>query len=396
MQTGAAADAGRAPRRRSAATARRRSAATARRRLVVGVLLPLALVACTPGDDASPATPAAPATTRSGEASDAGRTSGAGDPSGAGDAQDPAEGSEGAAETVVARVPVGPATVEVAVPPLPPGAPSGSGPAAAVTAGDEGASDVTLALADGPARISVEGGSLVRHADGTLTVLDDAGTPVGGLGAPRVIAPHADGPGTGAPVASGTDGPGGPGSPGGGTDRDDEASDGTDRDDEASDGTDRDDPAGGRTSHDDDADAGTNGDGGRGDDPSATPRVRTALVDARHAEVTLVPAAGTPSAWDVVVPLGTRALRSTDWGEREGGRSLAVDPTAWARTAGQAGRELVWAQVVAAEPEADSPTMRDQLVCHAVGAPDKATWNLEPWRPDVGLLDTMAARCNPT
>ncbi|QUC01716.1 DUF2599 domain-containing protein [Cellulosimicrobium cellulans] len=100
-------------------------------------------------------------------------------------------------------------------------------------------------------------------------------------------------------------------------------------------------------------------------------------------------------AWDVVVPLGTRAVRSTDWGEREGGRSLAVDPTAWARAAGQAGRELVWAQVVAAEPEADTPTMHDQLVCHAVGAPDKATWNLEPWRPDVGLLATMSARCNP-
>ncbi|MBE9924495.1 DUF2599 domain-containing protein [Cellulosimicrobium cellulans] len=100
-------------------------------------------------------------------------------------------------------------------------------------------------------------------------------------------------------------------------------------------------------------------------------------------------------AWDVVVPLGTRAVRSTDWGEREGGRSLAVDPTAWARGAGQAGQELVWAQVVAAEPEADTPTMHDQLLCHAVGAPDKATWNLEPWRPDVGLLATMSARCNP-
>ncbi|TFF12798.1 DUF2599 domain-containing protein [Cellulosimicrobium terreum] len=100
-------------------------------------------------------------------------------------------------------------------------------------------------------------------------------------------------------------------------------------------------------------------------------------------------------AWEVVVPLGTRAVRSTDWGEREGGLSLAVDPTAWARAAGQAGQELVWAQVVAAEPEADTPTMHDQLVCHAVGALDKATWNLEPWRPDVGLLATMSARCNP-
>jgi hypothetical protein len=40
--------------------------------------------------------------------------------------------------------------------------------------------------------------------------------------------------------------------------------------------------------------------------------------------------------------------------------------------------------------------MRDQLACHALGAPDKATWNLEPWRPDVGLLLIMAAGCNPT
>ncbi|CPU68017.1 Protein of uncharacterised function (DUF2599) [Mycobacteroides abscessus] len=64
--------------------------------------------------------------------------------------------------------------------------------------------------------------------------------------------------------------------------------------------------------------------------------------------------------------------------------------TAGTATAGSAGT-----QVVAAEPEADTPTMHDQLVCHAVGAPDKATWNLEPWRPDVGLLATMSARCNP-
>jgi hypothetical protein len=34
-------------------------------------------------------------------------------------------------------------------------------------------------------------------------------------------------------------------------------------------------------------------------------------------------------------------------------------------------------------------------VCHAVGAPDKSTWNLEPWRPDVGLILTATAQCNP-
>ncbi len=39
--------------------------------------------------------------------------------------------------------------------------------------------------------------------------------------------------------------------------------------------------------------------------------------------------------------------------------------------------------------------MHDQLTCHALGAPDKETWNLEPWRPDVGLLAVLAAACNP-
>ncbi|MBC7292192.1 MAG: DUF2599 domain-containing protein, partial [Actinotalea sp.] len=46
--------------------------------------------------------------------------------------------------------------------------------------------------------------------------------------------------------------------------------------------------------------------------------------------------------------------------------------------------------------DATGPGMRDQLECHALGAPDKESWNLEPWRPDVGLLATLAARCNPT
>ena len=35
-------------------------------------------------------------------------------------------------------------------------------------------------------------------------------------------------------------------------------------------------------------------------------------------------------------------------------------------------------------------------VLDAIGAPDKATWNLEPWRPDVGLFAVLAGACNPT
>ncbi|MGO1180564.1 DUF2599 domain-containing protein, partial [Cellulosimicrobium funkei] len=342
--------------------------------LAVAVLVPAALAACTPGTTApdpdvvtsAPVqvpSPGQGATTEDGGAAD-----------------DP----DGDTEPASVRVPVGTATVELAV--LPPT--SGGATPPRVTADAEGASDVTLALAGAPAVVSVEGGSLVRHADGTLTVLDDGGTPVGGLGAPRVVGRH-----------------GAPGTPG---------ADGANSASEAESGT-----ASGTV---DGTDAGPTA----GTPAPGTPRVRVALVDAHRAEVTLVGTAGTATAgsagttsdaddaagapagdadgaattddaaaWDVVVPLGTRAVRSTDWGEREGGRSLAVDPTAWARAAGQAGRELVWAQVVAAEPEADTSTMHDQLVCHAVGAPDKATWNLEPWRPDVGLLATMSARCNP-
>jgi hypothetical protein len=334
--------------------------------LAAVVLASLVLGGCTPHDGASPPGPDAVTATRpegtSGEPDDAG-TAGT--------------GGDGTAEPEVVRVPVGPATVEVAAPPLASTASGEGAPAVAVSARDEGASDVALVLADAPALVSVEDGSLVRHADGTLTVLDDGGAPVGGFGAPRVVARHGARPG---------------------------------------DGTAPGDAAG--------------GDGAAAGEPSpGNPRARVVLVDEHRAEVTLVPAAGTSSgtssgaaatgrapgavtddagsggtgadgdgpaaAWDVVVPLGTQAVRSTDWGEREGGRSLAVDPTAWARTAGQAGQELVWAQLVAAEPEVDTPTMHDQLACHALGAPDKATWNLEPWRPDVGLLATMAARCNP-
>lgn len=125
-------------------------------------------------------------------------------------------------------------------------------------------------------------------------------------------------------------------------------------------------------------------------------------------------AAGLPTQVDAVAPdlmrlgaggtaaagptgrLGTTGVASLDWGEREGGRSLAVEPTPWARAGGEAAVALIRQEMVAASPEADSPTMLDQLTCHALGARDKDTWNLEPWRADVGLLAVLAARCNPT
>ncbi|MFI2754135.1 DUF2599 domain-containing protein [Cellulomonas sp. P22] len=119
--------------------------------------------------------------------------------------------------------------------------------------------------------------------------------------------------------------------------------------------------------------------------------------DILELSVTALTRAATLPAGTVTLWFGTRMLDDpADWGEREGGRSLAVRPTTWARAGGLAAQEGVWAAVIAQEPEADTNGMHDQLLCHAVGAPDKAAWNLEPWRPDVGSLATLAARCNPT
>lgn len=89
------------------------------------------------------------------------------------------------------------------------------------------------------------------------------------------------------------------------------------------------------------------------------------------------------------------AVQGAVWGQAEGGRSLAVTPSAWARAWSQAASVGLWSQLVAQDPDADSPTMRAQLECHQLGAPEKATWNLEPWRPDVSAVDMIAARCNP-
>lgn len=99
----------------------------------------------------------------------------------------------------------------------------------------------------------------------------------------------------------------------------------------------------------------------------------------------------------VNLTLATVAVRSAKWRDidDEGGRSLAVVPSTWARGGGLAVDALLWAQLVAVQPEADSQAVHDQLSCHQVGAPDKESWNLEPWRPEVGLVQTLLARCNP-
>lgn len=97
----------------------------------------------------------------------------------------------------------------------------------------------------------------------------------------------------------------------------------------------------------------------------------------------------------VSIHLGASVVATTRWGENEGGESLAVTPTDWGRVAGAAGQAHGHADLVEAEPSAGTTVMAHQLRCHQIGARDKATWNLEPWRPELSFLEYVAARCNP-
>jgi hypothetical protein len=50
-------------------------------------------------------------------------------------------------------------------------------------------------------------------------------------------------------------------------------------------------------------------------------------------------------------------------------------------------------------PEADSPGMREQFTCHwrfaELAQRGKTSWNIEPWRRQVGGITMIMSRCNP-
>jgi len=137
----------------------------------------------------------------------------------------------------------------------------------------------------------------------------------------------------------------------------------------------------------------------------ALPPARVVDAAGNRLSARLAARAGDPTLLDVLVgagpagaatlTFGATPLVSAVWGDREGGRSLAVVPATWVRTGGVAAQEALWSALVAAEPDADSTSMHDQLTCHALGAPTKDSWNLEPWRPAVDSLTLLATRCNP-
>jgi len=94
----------------------------------------------------------------------------------------------------------------------------------------------------------------------------------------------------------------------------------------------------------------------------------------------------------------------TQWTRWSGMPRLRVFPTPAGRvnslrpgTADEA--DEAWSEVLALSPNAGTPGMRAQFVCHWQYAesalPGKVSWNLEPWRPVVDDADMVAAGCNP-
>lgn len=89
-------------------------------------------------------------------------------------------------------------------------------------------------------------------------------------------------------------------------------------------------------------------------------------------------------------------IESATWAEVDGRARLVVVPT-------EAGRVwvshehalVVWRDVVALAPGADTAGMQEQFECHAQFAPRKPEFNVEPWRPAVPYRDVVAAACNP-
>lgn len=115
----------------------------------------------------------------------------------------------------------------------------------------------------------------------------------------------------------------------------------------------------------------------------------------------------------ICVAIATSASASADtalieritWAGDGGLSTLRVYPTAagrdvagdLAKTAAQTAQ--AWREVLSLAPDADSPGMRAQFLCHwnfaEFAGPGKASWDLEPWRPPVDDGSMVLAGCNP-
>ena len=110
---------------------------------------------------------------------------------------------------------------------------------------------------------------------------------------------------------------------------------------------------------------------------------------------------GAPSASAVLDPAHPPPyVDHVAWASTAVGPSLQIYPTSDGRASiADDGAEVAWREVLALAPDADTPGMKAQVVCHWNFAravdPNKPSWNLEPRRPVVDDSTMIATRCNP-
>ncbi|WP_428342501.1 DUF2599 domain-containing protein [Mycobacterium sp.] len=111
-----------------------------------------------------------------------------------------------------------------------------------------------------------------------------------------------------------------------------------------------------------------------------------------------------PNAFPYPPPFVDHVLWA-QWSEGSQLSSLRVYPTTSGRVASKGlgspspEADEAWAEVLALAPQADTPGMHDQFLCHwdfaEAAQPGKVSWNLEPWRPVVDETTMVDTRCNP-
>lgn len=133
----------------------------------------------------------------------------------------------------------------------------------------------------------------------------------------------------------------------------------------------------------------------RGDEHVARKTLTSRRVAAVAAAMTALLVVNAVPAAAVEPPL----IDHVSWGTTSLGRTLRIYPTPLGRTYDAPDAvDVAWAEVVALAPDAQTPGMRMQFDCHWYGRvfiPDKPSWNLEPWRPQVDRALMAASQCNP-
>jgi hypothetical protein len=129
--------------------------------------------------------------------------------------------------------------------------------------------------------------------------------------------------------------------------------------------------------------------------------MRRLLIGAVIAAALALPAAGTASADPNPAPPFIKDARWVPPGHHS---SLHIYPTQTGRAASvrpdsTSQADEGWGEVLALAPDAATPGMRAQFMCHwdyaEMAEPGKSSWDLEPWRPVVDDQQMIAAGCNP-